>query len=382
LRCDVLVVGAGSVGLPLAYFLSKRGLSVIVVDKLSSAGQGSNKTAIGGIRATHTDSGKIRVASRSLEIVSRWEGDTGDDIGWRRGGYVFVAHSEETAASFRESVAFQQSVGLKIDWVGADRIAEIVQGINKTGLLGGTYSPGDGSASPLLVADSYYRQSLRLGACYHYNTEIVRAEVDAGRVVAMIAADGTRYTADTFVNAAGAWASQLASLYGVSGLPVVPDSHEGGITEPVARMFDPMIVDLRSDDYAANFYFYQGDEGQVVFCCTPRVPVVGTDTRSTSGFLPYISRRMIDLYPRLARLKVRRTWRGTYPMTPDGSPIVEYAQGLSNVIHAVGMCGQGFMLGPGLGEILAEHIVDGSGAEDIIERWSSRRSFEMEEALK
>ena len=65
---------------------------------------------------------------------------------------------------------------------------------------------------------------------------------------------------------------------------------------------------------------------------------------------------MIDLMPRLANIRVRRTWRGLYPMTPDGSPLVGWAREVEGFIQAVGMCGQGFMLGPGLGELLARMV--------------------------
>ena len=74
---------------------------------------------------------------------------------------------------------------------------------------------------------------------------------------------------------------------------------------------------------------------------------------------PLVGRRMVDLMPRLANIRVRRTWRGLYPMTPDGSPIIGRARELEGYIHAVGMCGQGFMIGPGLGEMLAK-LVTGS----------------------
>jgi hypothetical protein len=58
------------------------------------------------------------------------------------------------------------------------------------------------------------------------------------------------------------------------------------------------------------------------------------------------------MQPRLANIRVRRTWRGLYPMTPDGFPIVGWAKEVEGYLLAVGMCGQGLMLGPGLGELL------------------------------
>jgi sarcosine oxidase subunit beta len=69
-----------------------------------------------------------------------------------------------------------------------------------------------------------------------------------------------------------------------------------------------------------------------------------------------IARRMVGLMPKLANIKVRRTWRGLYPMTPDGSPIIGRARELEGYIHAVGMCGQGYMLGPGVGALVSRMV--------------------------
>jgi sarcosine oxidase subunit beta len=100
---------------------------------------------------------------------------------------------------------------------------------------------------------------------------------------------------------------------------------------------------------------------------------------------------MLELYPRLRSLRVRRTWRGMYPMTPDGLPIVGYPEEAKNFLQAVGMCGQGFMMGPGLGKILAESIAsDGTWANpagsssyaSIFEELSLKRGFEHTELLK
>ena len=92
--------------------------------------------------------------------------------------------------------------------------------------------------------------------------------------------------------------------------------------------------------------------------------------------------RMLNLYPRLRNIRVRRVWRGLYPMTPDGKPIVGFDRGVEGVFHAVGMCGQGLMLGPGLAEIIAAALVDGEQAADVFEDLSPYRDFSGEELLK
>ena len=93
---------------------------------------------------------------------------------------------------------------------------------------------------------------------------------------------------------------------------------------------------------------------------------------------------MIQLLPRLRNIKIRRTWRGLYPMTPDGNPIVGKVNEIEGYINVVGMCGQGFMLGPGLGELLSRILTNKITSQDkeILETLSYTRDFGVEEELK
>jgi sarcosine oxidase subunit beta len=167
------------------------------------------------------------------------------------------------------------------------------------------------------------------------------------------------------VIAAGAEAREVGALTGLD-LPVTPDSHEAGITAPVEAFLDPLVVDLRPgpEGKTANFYFGQNSEGQIIFCYTPITLFVGTDRESTSEFMPIVARRLVGLVPRLRHALVRRIWRGLYPMTPDGLPIVDTVDEPRGVVVAVGMCGQGFMLGPGVARTVASLIAEGRATID------------------
>jgi sarcosine oxidase subunit beta len=175
----------------------------------------------------------------------------------------------------------------------------------------------------------------------------------------------------------------LARMGGID-VPVTPDSHEAAITEPVAHFLGPMVVDIRPVVGSANYYFYQHATGQIVFCLTPDPSIWGEDRRETSGFLPLVARRMVELVPRLKNIRVRRTWRGLYPMTPDGFPIVGWLREVEGYLLAVGMCGQGFMLGPGMGELLARMITRKTNDSDdeILRILSPYRPFARQEELK
>ncbi len=379
-RYDFVIIGAGSVGVPLSYYLARNGARVLVLERKKSVGQGSNKAAIGGIRATHSNPAKIVVGKKSLEIFENWQKQ--HEIEWYKGGYSFVAYNKEIHDSLKELVKFQQNFGLEIEYLERDALMEKIPHLNPDGLLGGTYSPKDGSASPLLAINSFYRQAKKLGVEFLFDNEVKEFSIFDGSITEVKTTKGV-YKGDVIVNAAGGWARNVQELAGES-IPVKPDVHEAGITEPVKHFIDPMIVDMRRSQDSANFYFYQHKTGQIIFCLTPGEPRWGFDINETSTFLPVATRRMIELVPMLKNIRVRRTWAGVYPMTPDGNPVVGFSRKIKNLFILGGMCGQGFMLGPGLGYYLSSYFKGEKSDEiDIIFReFYPYRSFETKEVLK
>ncbi|MCP4678273.1 MAG: FAD-binding oxidoreductase [Deltaproteobacteria bacterium] len=356
---DAIVVGGGSVGVPSAYNLAKRGLKVLLIDRRSAVGQGENKAAIGGIRATHSDPAKIVLCSRSLAEMSAWKETHGVDVGWKPGGYAFPVYEGALEKTLRGLFPIQYKYDLEIDWVDADAMTEILPGIQRDGLRGGTYSKNDGQLSPLKVPTAFMRAAKELGAEFHLGERVTGYEIEGGRVKA-VSTDKGRYEAPRLVIATGAEAARDGDALGIE-IPVKPDSHEAGITAPVEPFFKPLIVDMRPgiEGKTANFYFGQNSEGQIIFCYTPKELFIGDTRESLSEFLPILAGRMISLVPRLRHLLVRRIWRGCYPMTPDGVPIIDNVPEIKGLTLAVGMCGQGFMCGPGTGQEVASLAIDG-----------------------
>jgi sarcosine oxidase subunit beta len=379
---DVIVIGAGSIGAPTAFSLAKAGFKTLVIDKFPSVGQGSSKRAIGGIRATHSDPAKIRLCLRSIDIFSNWQAEYGDDIDWQKGGYTFVAFREDEEKSLKNLLNIQQQFGLNITWLNKQDFLEVVPDINPENLVGGTYSPDDGSASPLLATHAFYNQATKLGAEFHFNETLLEIIVKNGKITAIITDQGI-YNCKTVINAAGPWARQVGELVRMV-VPVDPDSHEAAITESVAPFLKPMVVDIRPGPGSSNFYFYQHSTGQIIFCITPKPNIWGYNVEETSEFLPMVAKRMIEVMPRLKNIRVRRTWRGLYPMTPDGFPIVGWSKEVEGFLLAAGTCGQGFMLGPGLGELLTRIIQNQPSESDneILPFLSPYRDFSGQELLK
>jgi len=364
---DVIIIGAGSIGVPTALATARSGLKTLVLDRSPSVAQGDNKHAIGGIRATHSLKSKIWLCQRSIEIFASWKELFGDDIWWEQGGYCFLAFTDEHEKLLKNTAQQQKEYGLNIDYVDSVKIKELVPGINDENLRGGTFSPEDGNSSPLLALHAFYRKSKEFGAVYNFKEEVVGMTTKS-KTITGVKTNKAEYKTQTVINAAGAHAKNLGNMINVD-LPVVPESHEAGITEPVKKFFSTMVIDIKQaqDDKfgnSKNYYFYQNKEGKIIFCLTPEPIIPGLDRFETSSFLPQITKRMVNLLPRLKNVKIRRTWRGLYPMTPDGSPIIGKVDDIEGYVNAVGLCGQGFMLGPGLGELLSRVITEKLSSKD------------------
>lgn len=379
---DVIIAGAGSIGTPTALYLAQAGLRVLVIEALASPGQASNKHAIGGIRATHSDPSKIYLCTKSIEVFSSWNEVYGDDIDWRSGSYNFVAYNEDVERTLKGLLDQQRALGLNIKWVGKEENLAIAPHLNPDGLLGGTFSPEDGSASPLKSCFAFWRHAQLAGAEFHFDEAVTDVMVD-GNKVRGVRTNKDSYACNTFINAAGGWSRKISQMIGVD-IPIEPDAHEAGITEPVQPMFDAMIVDIREYPGSSNFYFYQHPTGKIIFCLTPAPQIWGNLTQNTSSFLPQSCRRLVELMPILSNIRVRRTWRGTYPMTPDGNPIIGKINGIDGYLVGAGTCGQGFMLGPGVAQLLT-HAVTGELSRtevDCLYRMRYDRTFDSKEMLK
>jgi len=379
-KFDVIIIGAGSVGTPTAYSLSKAGLKVCVIEKESAPGKGQNRAAIGGIRATHSDFSKIKLCQESIDIFSEIEEETGIDISWYQGGYLYPIYTEKDKQNVLDLLKIQKSFGLDIDWIDSTDVKELVPGINNENLLGGIYSPKDGSASPLKSNYLFYIKSVEYGAVYHFNTEVIDFIINNEETEGVKTTSGNIF-AEYIINCAGISADKIPNISD-SELQLMPDLHEAGICEPVNKFIQPMIVDIRNYPGSKNAYFYQNKEGQIIFCLTPDPSIYGNSDEATPGFLPLVVKRILNLYPSIGNLRIRRTWRGYYPNTKDGLPYLDVIN--KRYIIAAGMCGQGYMLGPGIAGLITRYITNNINKNDtrIWEELKISRSFDKVEFFK
>jgi sarcosine oxidase subunit beta len=349
---DVIIIGGGIIGTATGYYLSRKGIKVLLLEK-SFLTSGSTGRCITGIRQQFSTPASINTAMESVRLFRGMKDELGIDVEWKDSGYLFLAHSNERVDIYRKNIEIQRQFGLDVDFIDAQECLKIVPLLDADGLIGGAYCPSDGQANPFLVVKGYVDGIRRSGGTVQINSEVMSIDIDRNRVRSVRIQTGDVYSGGMVVNAEGPWARNVGMLAGIE-LNVEPERHEALITEGVKYEGFPMLVDYRHD----GGYFVQRVTGQFIGCFTPEVQVPGFSTGSTLEFLVEMSRRMCRIVPALESVAVLRQWGGSYCMTPDGNPIVDRTP-VDGFFCSVGMCGHGFMLGPALGKYLAHFITEG-----------------------
>uniref|UniRef100_A0A7C6A7R2 FAD-binding oxidoreductase n=1 Tax=candidate division WOR-3 bacterium TaxID=2052148 RepID=A0A7C6A7R2_UNCW3 len=373
--CDAIVIGGGIIGAATGYYLAKQGLKVYLFEK-SFPCSGSTGRCIGGIRQQFSHELSIQVMLESVKIFANLAYEFGKSVEWYPGGYLFLAHSEEKKKAYLAAIAMQRKYGLLVEFISPEECRKIVPQLNPDGLIGGAYCPTDGQANPFLVTYGYLEGIKKLkGKIFPY-TEVKKINLAQDRVRSIITDKADEFFAPIIINAAGPFARKIGKMVGLD-LPIYPDRHESLVTEACERLFDPMLVDYRSD----GCYFLQNyGTGHFIGCYTPDPLVPGESLSSTDQFLTEMPRRMVRLVPALKDLKVIRQWAGSYEMTPDGNPIVDRTP-INGFYISAGMCGHGFMFGPALGKFMAEMIVRGQ-PKIPLDDFALNRDFKKSEAMK
>ena len=378
--CDVLVVGAGIMGLATAYQLARMGAGRIVIVDRSYLCSGASGRNGGGVRAQWSSEINIELMKRSLELCDDFATEMGINVWLRRDGYLFVARNAERRAELERSVALQRAHGLPTRMVGPAEIQAIVPQIDVRGIEAGSFNPDDAVVFPWPFVWGYARACRRLGVGLH---PFVEAELEAtggamtgallrSKRVESLGAE-KRIRAPLVILATGAWSPEVAAPLGVE-LPNRPHRHEICSTEPLKPFLGPLVADLES-----GLYFSQSMRGEIVGgVSNARVPP-GIDQRSSLRFLGLYAKALTRTMPILGSVRILRQWAGCYDLSPDGSPIIGRVDGLEGLILLCGFMGHGFMIAPIIGLLTARHLLKDE-ERGLFERWSLGR-FERGELL-
>ena len=356
---DIVIIGAGAIGASIAYQLGRRGARDVVVLERDAVGAGSTSKAAGGIRVQFATRVEIELSLRAIAFFQRFEDEMGVPCDFHQEGYLFVVTDEPTLARFRENVALQRSMGADVRVIAPDDARALVPALNVDDALAAVWGPTDGHASPNDVVQAYAAQARARGVRIVEETPVTGIVVERGRVAGVLTPAGTIATR-LVVNAAGPWAPLVGRMVGLE-LPVDPRRRHIFVTDAFDGIRHPLPL---VTDTGSGFYC-RSEQGAILMSPGDIGEVTEYEARVDWSVLELAVEKAVRRIPALEHAQVRHAWAGLRPLTPDGRAILDWAPGVEGLYLAVGFCGHGFQHSPGVGETVAEVLLDGRSTLDI-----------------
>jgi sarcosine oxidase subunit beta len=354
---DVVIIGGGIVGSSIAWYLTQGGCkNVLVMERESSQGKGSSGKSMGGVRAQFSTPVNIQMSLYSIPFYTRFEEVVGHPADYRPQGYLFLATKDSHLAYLRDNFERQRKLGLKTArLLAAEEIRAMLPQLRSDDVLGGSFCSTDGFVDPYSVMNGFMASAVEHGVTLWKKTEvtgIARDQQGTFRIETTREPVSTR----TVVNAAGAWAAQIAKFVGID-LPVEPLRRMLVPSEPFSDFphTAPMIVDM-----STGFHFRPEGRGFLLAWNDPD-ETPGYNTDFEPAFVEKVLMRAADRVPIFENLPInpKRAWAGVYEMTPDHHCILGPVADVPGFFLANGFSGHGVMHSPATGKILSDLILHG-----------------------
>jgi sarcosine oxidase subunit beta len=359
---SVAIVGGGVIGASVAYHLARRGWrDVVVLEREPAPGRGSTARATGGFRAQYGTAINVRLSLLARERLRAFHDETGGDAGYDPCGYLWLAADGDELAQLREGQAVQHAQGLpEATMVDATGALELNPALAADDIAGAAFCPTDGYIRPLGILEGYLAAAMRLGVRMESGVTVTGVERGPGGAIATLLTSAGPIGVGAVVNAAGAWAGDLARFAGVE-LPIEPLRRQVAITAPCDLLPSRMPMTLFCRD---GFHLRVRDGRVLLLRPTPGAPGRPFACDVEAAWMDDVVALAHARVPVLRRAAIDRgaAWAGLYEMSPDKHAILGAAPDCPNFFLANGSSGHGVMHAPALGLLLAEIMSDGAAA--------------------
>ena len=347
---DVVIVGGGVIGASIAYHLSLRGAGRILVLERDRLGSGSTGKNAGGIRLQFSTEVNVRLSQRSLPGLLAFADEMGVDPQFHQVGYLFLITAERDAAPFARSLELWSRLGVPARRVTAAEAGELFPELRVDDVRFGTFCADDGYADPSSILLGYVGRARERGVEFREGAPVLGIERERGRVSAVRSA-GQRIVCGTVIDAAGAWAAEIARHVGLS-LPIAPLRRHIFVTAPVPGLDHEFPLTI---EFASGLYFHRESGGVLLGMADP-ADQPRFDDSVNWDFLPTVVERALSRLPILERATVKTGWAGYYEDTPDKHPIIGPIDEVPGFVVAAGFSGHGVMHAPAAGEVVAQLV--------------------------
>ncbi len=351
---DVIIVGSGIIGNAAAYYLAKKGYSVIVLDKNDVIGDGGSSRNGGGVRQSGRDVRELPIAMYGIRnIWPQLSEELGVDVEYYQEGNLRLGKTKEHMEILKRLADKAALVGLDVRMITGDEARQINPYLSEE-VYGASWCPTDGHANPLVTTLAFYRAARKLGARFITGEEVVALK-KIKSVLRQVVTKNQVYEAEHVIVAAGYESRDIVNTVGID-VPLYKEKLECLVTEAEPQMFYQMLGCATAD-----FYGHQTTHGSFVFGGSSGLDMTNRDNGqciSSSLTASCICRGIMGYFPNLADVKIVRTWAGIIDDCIDHVPVIDRIGEVPGLILACGFTGHGFGIGPAVGQILSE-LVEG-----------------------
>jgi sarcosine oxidase subunit beta len=351
---DVAIAGGGLVGASAALALARAGLRVVLFERRYCGAQASGVN-YGGVRCQGRPAEQLPLAMRAREVWRRLPELIGIDGEFVVSGHLRLARSEADLAALSDYARMAAGHGLHLELI-AGRTFRVRYPWLGQAAVGGSLCESDGHANPRLVSPAFATAARRAGADVLELTPLDDVTHDGTRF--QLSANDRRFSADWLINAAGAWANTIAQRFG-DAVPMQPIYPNMWVTEPL-----PQFITHNLGVYGGGIYARQVARGNCIIG-GGRGHGDGQFAQPSSDTTRTVMRDACALLPMLREALLIRSWSGVEGCTPDHNPVIGASRRVPGLLHAFGFSGGGFLLAPGVGEVLAELVISGASATPL-----------------
>ena len=406
-KADVVIIGGGIVGVSTAWFLAKQGVDVVLCEKGHIAGEQSSRNW-GWVRVQGRDPREVPMMMESMNIWCRLEVEIGEDVGFTRGGCIYMARSEKELGKYYDWLPVAREFGFDSRIIEGKELDQHVHNASSQ-WLGAIYTESDDRAEPHKAVSAIARAAIRSGAEILTSCAVRGIETEGGRLSAVVTEHGVIQTS-TALCAAGAWTSMFCRSLGIS-VPQIQVRGTVARTAPAEVILNGNLHDIKigmkrrqDGGYTVGHgcyldHFITPSTFRFAFKFLPALMHEWKALRISIGrpffeelgmpgkwalddespfertrvlnpepnakVLKQIRKNLDEVFPQLAATRIVEAWAGMVETTPDVVPVMGEHEGIPGFYIGTGLSGHGFGTGPGAGKALAAMLTGKDAGIDM-----------------